>query len=58
MHLTSSDAATIAKRAKVKKLILTHISHRYEKHYSKVLNEARKIFKNTTLAEDFDKVIV
>ena len=57
-HLTASEAATIAKKAKVKKLILTHISHRYQKDYSVVLNEAKKIFKNTILVKDFDKVVV
>ena len=57
-HLTSKEAAMIAKKAKAKSLILTHISCRYEKHYLAILKEARKIFKNSSLANDFDKVIV
>ncbi len=51
-HLTAVDAAGIAKKAKCKKLILTHISQRYQKNEKILLDEARKIFKNTELAED------
>ena len=57
-HLTVKDAATIAKKAKVKKLILTHNSQRYEKSPRPILQEAKKIFKNTELANDFDKVTI
>ncbi len=53
-HLTVEQAAQIAKKAKVKKLVLTHISQRYEKNLKKILNEARKIFKNSFLAKDLD----
>ncbi len=51
-HMTAKQAAEIAKKAKVKKLILTHLSQRYEKEKHKILNEAKKVFKNTVLAED------
>lgn len=51
-HLTSKQAAQIAKEAKVGKLYLTHISQRYEKNKKKILAEAKKIFKNSFLAED------
>jgi len=54
LHLTSKQAAETAKKAKVKKLVLTHISQRYEKNLKALLNSAKKIFKNTHLAEDFD----
>ena len=57
-HLTSSQAGEIAKKAKVKKTILTHISQRYDKNSKRLLNEARKIFKNSFLAEDLDVVEV
>jgi ribonuclease Z len=53
-HLTSHQAAEIAKKAKVKKLILTHISQRYENDKKRILDEARKIFKNSFLAEDLE----
>ncbi len=55
-HMTAKDAAEIAKKAKVKKLILTHLSQRYEHNTSPILNEAKRIFKNTTIANDFDVV--
>ncbi|MBI2451596.1 ribonuclease Z [Candidatus Pacearchaeota archaeon] len=55
-HMTAIESALIAKKANVKKLILTHLSQRYE-HKPKIIeNEAKKIFKNTKLANDFDVV--
>jgi ribonuclease Z len=54
MHLTSKQAAEIAKKSNSKKLILTHISQRYEKNFSKILDEAKSIFKNSFLAKDLD----
>ncbi|MCA9487366.1 MAG: ribonuclease Z [Nanoarchaeota archaeon] len=51
-HLTSGQAAEIAKRADVKRLILTHISQRYEKNTEPVLKEATKIFKKSSLIDD------
>ena len=52
-HLTAMQAASIAKEAGVKKLILFHISERYQKNFAEVLNEARKIFKNAFLPENW-----
>ncbi len=52
-HLTAKQAANIAKKAKVKKLLLTHLSQRYSKKPEVILEEAKKIFKNTKLAKDF-----
>lgn len=54
-HSTPSQAAKTAREAKVKKLVLTHISARY-KDASKLLKQAKKIFKNTVVAEDFLKM--
>lgn len=54
-HSTPSQAAKNAKKAKVKRLILTHISARYD-DTRKLLEQARKIFKNTDIAEDFMKI--
>lgn len=51
MHLTSKQSALIAKKAKVKKLILTHFSQRY-KDVKELEKEAKKYFKNITAAED------
>ncbi len=52
MHLTSEQAAILAKKSNSKKLVLFHISQRYEKNLNKILNEAKKVFKNSVLAED------
>lgn len=58
MHLTAKQAAEIAKKSASKKLILTHLSQRYENKEKLVLAEARKVFKNTEIAEDLDKIEV
>jgi ribonuclease Z len=50
-HLTSKQAAMIAKEAGVKKLILTHFSARYQNTRDMEL-EAKSIFPNTYMAED------
>lgn len=52
-HSTTVDAANDAKDMNAKKLFLFHISSRYEKDSQKLLTEARRIFPNTSLAEDF-----
>jgi len=54
-HLTAEQAAKIAKKGKVKKLILLHVSQRY-KNKDVVVKEAKKTFKNTSLAKDFVKL--
>ncbi len=58
LHLTSAQAASIAKKAGVKKLILTHISERYEHSLHIIEKEAKKVFKNTSIAKDFDIIKV
>ena len=50
-HSTTGDAARIALEADVKQLIIGHFSARY-KDLNPVLEEARKIFPNTTLATE------
>lgn len=51
-HSTAKEAAELAKRAKVKKLILTHISSRYSESPEPLLREAKNIFQSVELAED------
>ena len=51
-HLTARQAAELAIKANVKKLIITHISRRYRE--KDVLKEAQAIFPNTAVARDFD----
>jgi len=55
-HLTAKQAADIAKKAKVKELIITHLSQRYEEIPEIILKEAKKVFSNTKIAHDFMSV--
>jgi len=48
-HTTCADAATLAKKADVNKLVIGHFSSRY-KDLTPFLKEARTIFPNTSLA--------
>ncbi|MGC8670075.1 MAG: ribonuclease Z [Candidatus Micrarchaeia archaeon] len=50
-HSTSEEAAMIALKAKVGKLVLMHVSSRY-KSTTKILKEAKLIFDNTLIAKD------
>lgn len=50
-HLTAKQAATIAKQANAKELILTHFSARYQ-NLKDFEREARAVFPNTHVAED------
>jgi ribonuclease Z len=50
-HSTAGQAATIAKKADVGELIISHFSARY-KLLEVLLEEARSVFPNTQLAED------
>ncbi len=64
-HSTTIIATRVAKEAKVKQLILTHISPRYGSNNNRsviterdLLAEAQNIFPQTLLAEDFMEYIV
>ena len=54
-HADVKEAAKIAKKAGVKKLVLTHISRRYRSE-KELKEEAIKIFPNTVVAHDFMKI--
>lgn len=54
-HSTPSQAVKTAKKAKVKRLILTHISARY-KTPDLLLKQAKKGFSYVDVAEDFMKI--
>jgi len=56
LHLSSTDAANIAKKAKVKKLVLTHFSQRYEMVPKVILKEAKRVFSNSVVVEDLDRM--
>ena len=51
LHLTAKEAATIAKKANVKILVLTHFSARYL-NLKTMEMEAKSVFPNTFIAED------
>ncbi|WP_300558794.1 ribonuclease Z [Companilactobacillus sp.] len=54
-HSTASQAARVAKKCHAKGLLLTHISARYTGKAALTLqNEARKIFDNSRVVNDFD----
>ena len=55
-HLISRECGLIAQKAKAKKLILTHLYPTSPEIIR--LNQTKKIFKNTILAEDFMKIEV
>ena len=50
-HATTIEAATIATKANVKKLIIGHFSNRYD-DTELMLEEAKSVFKNTEIACD------
>jgi ribonuclease Z len=50
-HSTAMDAASIAKEANVKKLILGHLSARYDSADQHEI-ESKQIFGNTEVVED------
>jgi len=54
-HSTVSQAAEVAKEAGARLLVLTHVSSRYD-DLKILLEQAKKIFPNTCVAEDFMKV--
>ena len=57
-HMTSEQCGKIAKKGKVGKLLLTHVSPRYDTNKKFVLDDAKKNFKNVKLVNDFDEVDV
>jgi len=56
-HSTATQAAEVAKKAEVGRLVLTHISSRYSEPDA-VLAEAKKIFDKVVVASDFMEIDV
>jgi ribonuclease Z len=57
-HSTARQAAEIAKKNGVKKLLLTHFSNRYDEDRSALLKEAREVFAASELAEEGMELLV
>ena len=55
-HSTSKEAAILAKKAKVKRLVLAHISSRYSQSAQPLLIDAKSIFENVILAEELMEI--
>src|SRR3972149_5020309 len=55
-HSTSKEAAILAKKAKVKQLVLAHISSRYSQSAEPLLIDAKSIFENVMLAEELMEI--
>ncbi|HEX8178776.1 MAG TPA: ribonuclease Z [Pyrinomonadaceae bacterium] len=57
MHSTAPDAAEVARQARVRQLVLTHISPRYAPgnpiEAGELLRQARAVFPQTIMAQDF-----
>jgi ribonuclease Z len=60
MHSTALEAAEVAKKAGVRRLVLTHLSARYSDldGARKLKEEARQVFENTEVASDLMTVEV
>ena len=54
-HSSAIEVAKLAKKYKVKKLVLTHLSRRYKTN-KEVLDAVKPIFKNVVIAEDLMKI--
>jgi ribonuclease Z len=58
-HSTTHQAAEIARQADCKALCLTHISSRYDRDsWGELMREAKEVFPNTDIAEDFKEISI
>ena len=51
-HSTATQAAQVAQAAEVRRLVLSHLSARYSKDFYPLLEQARAVFSETTVAKD------
>jgi ribonuclease Z len=57
-HSTAREAALVAARAGVKRLVLTHFSARYSRDPSELEREAKEVFANVQMARDGTEIDV
>jgi ribonuclease Z len=57
-HSTAREAATVADRAGVKRLVPTHISSRYSRDVQELAAEARSVFPSAIVARDGMEVVI
>lgn len=57
-HSTAGEVAALAKKAGVRKLVLTHISSRYTDDVEPILKDSKGIFENLIVAEDLTDIEV
>lgn len=55
-HMTAAQVAKIAGKGGVGKLVLIHVSQRYDGRRKEILSEAKKFHENTVIAEDLDVI--
>jgi ribonuclease Z len=57
-HSTAREAAAVAEKAGVKRLVLTHISSRYPRDVQELAAEARSVFPSAVVARDGMEIVI